>query len=335
MIPTNDYALPLDALEELDLPNPKLDLDGLPLPTFPQCTSGTIVGINEFSREVILAPLTCGRWSCPDCSRRKAAKVYARMMNADPARHVVLTIDPKNCKSPADALERMKKALPKLMKWLRDEQFDKKGNCKKPPIPIEYAAIWELHANGYPHVHLATWGAYCHHVYLRVGWRKFSGGGHVWIERMDAEWEGHHHWTKYLLKTIAADHPLLRGKKLITFSQGYDRYPAPTPKGALGPLARWFLVRRPPPDVLYVILNWFKATVRDAAAETIYLLDYDIPCNAQAFNAYSLEEGDFARQCIQSAIESRTAQQPLPPPPTERQHTLGIPLLSTIDRMGS
>lgn len=189
----------------------------------PSCTTGTIIGYDPESDTIQLIPATCGRWDCPHCAEHKAHIYYARIMRADPERRVTLTWWTAVLATPLDALKQMKTALRKLAWLLRNGDPDRNGKPRMEPRVFEYAAIWERHKSGFPHLHLATWGDFVKQSYLSELWERLTGASNTDIRLMSPDTQDRHHWTKYMLKQAPVTATLFKGRRLISFSEGYDR----------------------------------------------------------------------------------------------------------------
>ena len=188
-----------------------------PNPHLPHCTHAYVAITDSDANTTQFVPITCGRWSCPDCAERKAATVYARIRQAKPERHVTLTCHTQAFSSPAEALKRMKSQIPRLRQELKEKGYT-----------FEYALIWERFKNGYPHAHLSTWGDYIPQSLLSDIWARLAYSPIVWIERLTDTSYSHHKFTKYLLKRANVHYSLFEHSRRVQFSNGYHRYPRDT-----------------------------------------------------------------------------------------------------------
>lgn len=224
-----------------------------------KCCRGAIVGLDQANHRLLLIPARCNTWACPDCAARKASLYAARLFAAKPERHIVLTCDPSKFGSVEDAIGKMKDALRKLAHKIRTGKKRRDGHWLHRPYKFEYAAIWELHQSGWPHVHLAQHGDYVPHTLLRKLWGQLTGARIVYIKSMAAELPDDHHWTKYLLKAIPTTASRFEGRRLISFSAHYDRNQSPVPKPVANPNVRWFFVRRFPVEILDILTLAYHA----------------------------------------------------------------------------
>jgi len=226
----------------------------------PKCCHGSLVGLDPDTRNIKIIPITCGRWDCPDCAPRKASILAARIFAANPSRHVTLTWNPAVSQDPKVALETMKKALPKLANQIRKLDNVKNGHTIRKGTTFEYAASWEIHRSGLPHVHLATWGDYVPQAQLKKIWHSLTGAYIVQIKDMSVSFIGGHNWVKYLLKEHCTPKSLFLGSKLVTFSKNYHRNVQPKPPHTLGPNAFWVQVQRLPYQVVESLKTYFAAS---------------------------------------------------------------------------
>lgn len=262
----------------------------------PACCHGSILGYDPEALTVKVIPVTCGRWSCPDCAPRKAADYAARLFRAGPERHIVLTWNPAVSNDPAVALARMKKALPKLIEQLRGPIYDDHKHIIGYENTFEYCCIWERHASGFPHIHLAQWGHFCPQAKLRAHWEKLTGARIVYIKAMNSSEQGGHHWTKYLLKAIGETSIYLPGMKLVTFSRNYNRNPQAELPTALGAKTVWAFIRRHPGDILDALVLAYGAYNEDNEHEDVFKLTRPLPFSLSSNAASEYFDYDNARR---------------------------------------
>lgn len=189
-----------------------------------RCCSGTLVGISEDGETLILAPATCRRWDCVDCASAKAALIYARVRAAHPERHITLTCNPKLHDDPTAALDAMKDSVRKLADRIRRGRPKTSSYGYQPKRVFEYACIWELTENGWPHAHLAQWGDFVPKHYLKALWKQLTGAYVTDVRQLDYSRQETHSWTKYLVKAIHRNHSLYWGRRLVSYSAAFDRH---------------------------------------------------------------------------------------------------------------
>jgi len=290
----------------------------------PECCTGSLVGYNADEHTVTVVPLTCGKWSCPDCAARKAALYAHRLFAAAPERHIVLTWNPRVSNDPQEALRRMKKALPKFVKYIRDEIKHKDGFIEKAALKFEYCAIWERHRSGFPHLHLAQWGDYVPHRLIRATWKRLTGAYIIWIKAMDNDFSGGHHWTKYLLKSIPQTSDLYPGSRMVTFSHGYDRNAVAKTPAAAGSKTVWTLVRLPPEEILDTLALVFRAENHNPDDDRIFTLRSPPPFDwATAHLEYELNYQDARREQQRDARDAQR-QAAIDATPPDRQMHLAV-----------
>lgn len=209
--------------DDLDTMADRIEAQLYPLEHKHFCTSGSLLGISEDGTTLLIAPATCRRWDCPDCAQAKAGRIYAKVRSARPERHITLTCNPALFPSPDHALEKMKDSIRKLAHAIRKGRKKTKTQTYEKPRTFEYAVIWELHQSGWPHAHLAQWGDYVPHQFLRQLWKKLTGATIVYIVELDYRRPDTHSWSKYLIKAIPRDRSLFFGKRMISFSANFDR----------------------------------------------------------------------------------------------------------------
>jgi len=219
-----------------------------------RCGSGVLIGRHPATRRVLIIPRTCGRWDCPKCREWKARRYHRLIWQARPERHITLTCNPRRYKSPEEALDDLKRALPKLAKALRAPEKSKDGTIKKAHKTFEYAAVFEKHKSGWPHIHLATWGDFIPVQFLRRHWQRLTGASIVDIRRIDNNRPHLHNFVKYLADKTKWPAGCNTIQRRISFSRGYHRNAQPTPKAQ--PAQGWeFTFSWHAPCVLYHYLR--------------------------------------------------------------------------------
>jgi hypothetical protein len=192
------------------------------------CGKGAIIGRSPDGSQVVVVPLCCKSWSCPDCAPRLAKAWAARAAQAKPERFITLTADPALFESPFAAYERMKKAWSSLVRQWRQAWKAKPGKPGKPAKVLEYLAIWELQQNGYPHLHIMQRGDYIPHQWLKNTWKKLGCGSIVDIKRITDAKMAAAYVVKYTGKETARTKALIGHRRLILASRGFFKAPVVT-----------------------------------------------------------------------------------------------------------
>lgn len=176
-----------------------------------QCRAGAIVQLDTVAQTITLLPMTCGQWSCPYCAARKAHKIAWRIAEAEPTRFITLTTDTTRWDTPAQAYRVQKARWNSLVAAMR----------KKFGV-FEYAAIWELTDEGWPHLHIAQKGCYVPHAWLTRNLPRFGFGRIIQISVIHSQAQAARYLTKYMAKAFA--HTLRPGfiQRLVMFSRGFD-----------------------------------------------------------------------------------------------------------------
>ena len=102
----------------------------------------SILQIDPETDDLLLTPVTCKRWGCIYCARRKIRKLAFLTHGANPNRWIRLGVDPQLWESPEAAWRATSPKLPECCKLIRKER----GEC-------EYLRVTELHESGWPHYH--------------------------------------------------------------------------------------------------------------------------------------------------------------------------------------
>lgn len=174
------------------------------------CGKGAVVIAVGTERRIAIVPIRCKNWRCPTCGPILSRLWSRRIAEARPQRFMTLTCDPALHKGPQDAYEGMKAALPILIRTLRA------GG-----VNIEYAATWELHASGYPHLHLLTKGDYIPDGWLSSVWGKLQMGSIVDIRKVDDVKGAACYVAKYVAKALAAAKATVRFTRLVQVSRHF------------------------------------------------------------------------------------------------------------------
>ena len=291
----------------------------------PKCCKGAIVGYDPASLKVQVIPAACGRWDCPDCAPRKAAAYAHRLFLAGPERHITLTWNPAVSDDPQVALARMKKALPKLIEALRLPIRGPDRKITGYTRRIEYAAIWERHKSGFPHLHIAQWGDFIPQAEIRSNWKRLTGASIVYIKAMYASQDHGHNWTKYLLKAIPENSIYFPHTKMVQFSHSYDRVAeAPSP-AALGAKALWVYIHRNPADILEALVVAYGAFNEEKDHEDIFTLTRPLPFNIQGIAAPHYFELDKAKRLVAQAEEPVPREFNATATAKELQHAFSFP----------
>jgi len=209
--------------------------------SYPQCFRGVFaVFLTEDFREVHLAPLTCGKWSCPDCSDRKVARAIAQMLAGDPERHLTLTTRPRPGMRYDHAVKWLRKCFAKLI-----------TRARKVWGPQQYFMVPEPHASGWPHLHVLLRGSYIARLWVKRNWADITGSPNIDIKVVRSAPNAARDLAKYLSKSapiLAAFPTKLRP---FTHSKGWLPTCSPTVTAASGPSRPSSLPRsrRPAPPV--------------------------------------------------------------------------------------
>lgn len=161
-------------------------------------------------RSVTISPIRCKKWTCPHCGPILARIWSKRIADAKPARMLTLTCDHSRFPSPQAAYQAMKAALPPLFRLIRRQIG-----------PIEYAAVWELHEDGYPHLHIAMRGHYIPQKWLSRVWNNLGLGPIVDIRQVKTSKGAAAYMAKYMTKTVAAGKDSVRLSRVIQASRHY------------------------------------------------------------------------------------------------------------------
>lgn len=186
-----------DAQGAIHLPDPALEQENAQVlaqaATFAPCRPGVVAVYDPSDRSITITPIRCKKWVCPRCGPILAHIWSKRIADAKPQRMLTLTCDHTRFPNPQTAYEAMKAALPRLVRLLRARIG-----------PFEYAAVWELHEDRYPHLHIAMRGHYVPQKWLSLAWDHLGLGPVVDIRQVKTRKGAAHYMAKYMCKTVAA-----------------------------------------------------------------------------------------------------------------------------------
>ncbi len=178
--------------------------------SFASCRPGVIVVYDPADRSITLVPVRCKKWTCPVCGPILARLWAKRIADAKPQRMITLPCDHKRFPHPQAAYEAMKDALPRLIRLIRSQIG-----------PMEYALVWEIHEDGYPHLHMAHRGRYIPQKWLSRVWDNLGFGPVVDIRQVKTAKGAAAYLAKYMTKTVAAAKDTLALTRVIQASRRY------------------------------------------------------------------------------------------------------------------
>jgi len=174
------------------------------------CGKGAIVLTMADSNVVVIVPTRCKHWACPTCGPILARYWSERISKAMPERFITLTADRARWPTPEAAYTAMKKALPKLVRYLRSRG-----------IEFEYVAVWELHESGWPHLHLCQKGSFVPQKLLSRAWDFLDIGPIVDIRTVVTKRGVAAYVAKYMAKSMAKTAATFRITKIVQCSRRF------------------------------------------------------------------------------------------------------------------
>lgn len=170
------------------------------------CVSGAVVGWgNGYVKPV---PASCRRWRCPDCGKRKARKLAARIAKTDADRFLTLTARAQPDRDLGDFIDELNAAWRDL--WKRIQR-------RYPTAELGYLKVLELTERGTPHLHIAIQSPYLPQHWLSSVWSELTGYHRVWITKITSERGMVRYLSKYLTKTAQ----VLVTRRKWSCSQGF------------------------------------------------------------------------------------------------------------------
>ncbi len=175
-----------------------------------RCGHGAVVLVNKENGVVKIVPCLCHSWRCSRCGPYLAEIWKRKIIGSKPERFITLTWSPKSDHTVDEAIDIMKKALPRAVDILRSEGFQ-----------FEYCAVMEFTKHGWPHIHLAQKGDYIPQKRLSEIWSRLGSGPIVDVRKVRSPQSLAYELTKYLLKSTRETYFLIGGRRIIQCSRRF------------------------------------------------------------------------------------------------------------------
>ena len=154
----------------------------------------SILQIDPETDDLLLTPVTCKRWGCLYCARKKIRRLAFLTNGAQPNRMLTLGVDPTRWESPEAAWRGTSPKLPDLCKQIRVER----GEC-------EYLRVTELTKNGWPHYHALLRSSFIPQQRISELWATMTGAPVVDIRKITNSFSSFRYMVKYLTKLHKID----------------------------------------------------------------------------------------------------------------------------------
>lgn len=140
---------------------------------------------------MVVMPVRCKSWSCPDCSKMRRRQLIAEAKEGAPNRFITLTVNPNWFDSPEERARRLVKAWRAVLKaysraWPKRER--------------EYLAVFELTKRGEPHLHICWRGGWVDQKWLSTMMRRLIGAPIVDVRKIQTGKKVAEYITKYISK---------------------------------------------------------------------------------------------------------------------------------------
>lgn len=176
----------------------------------PTCGGGCVIIQDDDTRELIIVPITCKKWTCSYCAPAKLWAIQLKARRGHPERHIVLTMRPDPDRTIAGQLAHIRSCFRRLVTV-----------CRKTFGTFEYLAALELHKSGAPHLHILQRGTYISHRWLSRAWKRITGSYIVHIKQITNSRAAINEITKYLAKTACNINDLGAQLAPFTMSNGW------------------------------------------------------------------------------------------------------------------
>lgn len=243
-----------------------------------QCGRGAVIVAEADGSRITIVPTRCKTWFCPHCGPILARLWGDRIAHAKPERFITLTADPNRWPRPDLAYDAIREAWPKLVRLIRQRIG-----------PFEYALVWELHASGYPHLHVCQRGSYIPQKWLSAQWDALGIGSIVDIRSISTHRGAARYATKYMLKTVTTTAKAFTLHRVVTasrhfFTTGLIKY---SPAKSSKTITAHTMTH--PADVARLLIGTYGYTlVPPAARGPIVLMQSDIPASHTPIEAILL-----------------------------------------------
>ncbi len=203
-----------DYIQEADKPQEREPLQWLtPRPevwrNYSSCPwAKTIIHVDHETDDLLLTPVTCKRWGCIYCARKKIRKLAFLTNGAEPNRMMRLGVDPEKWDSPENAWRGTSPQVPELCRILRKER----GEC-------EYLRVTELHKSGWPHYHCLIRSSFLPQKRISELWGALTGAPVIDIRKVDNTFSSFRYLVKYLTKL----HKIDWTDRHVSYSRGFFR----------------------------------------------------------------------------------------------------------------
>lgn len=182
----------------------------------------SVVGLDPLSEQYVLVSVTCKRWGCPYCARRKVRRLAWMSKNANPSRLLTLTVSDKRFADGKEAWEKIAPAFPELIRSIRKSR----GEC-------EYLRVLEVQKNGMPHFHCMLRCGFVPQTEMLKEWRRLIGSPNagpnddptkkvyagVNVKRIDQTFATFRYLVKYLTKL----HKIEWTDRHVSYSKNFFR----------------------------------------------------------------------------------------------------------------
>ncbi len=175
-----------------------------------KCCTSSVVGSSPDRSHVVIVPIRCKAWECPNCGPRKRFAWIQKLISGNPDREMTLTMPAQNCHDPVSAVIFLKEKFKCLVAKIR-RQFG----------VFEYALVWELTHRGVPHAHILFRGKYIPQKWLANAWKKLGAGYIVDIRSLKSVPARAIHATKYLAKETGQTARKIAPLRIVQISKGY------------------------------------------------------------------------------------------------------------------
>ena len=149
----------------------------------------TLEGWSETLDAWVLIAITCNRWSCPICGRKKVQHYARKVADAEPNKLITLTCNPAMHENPRAAYDDTRRKIPGLTARLR-RLFGE----------VEFFRILEITKKGWPHYHLVTRSGFIPQATISNIWKELVGAPIVDVRKIDRKNNAYWYVIKYLAK---------------------------------------------------------------------------------------------------------------------------------------
>lgn len=146
----------------------------------------------QYEPGIKINPLSCNRWSCPDCCEKRKSRLRSEAYRGRPNTFITLTVNPEVGENPADRAQKLVNAWRKVRRRA-------KYLCGNVRVP--FIAVFEETEKGEPHLHILSRLKWIPQDWLSDQMKAEIGAPIVDIRRISSRRAASRYVSKYIGKS--------------------------------------------------------------------------------------------------------------------------------------